>query len=659
MIHRFLLTSIATSAIALAATAADAQTLQVLRNNALTSVAAGAPGTSTGSVNISGIGAGQTLQGIDYRPASPRMLYSVSNTGQIYAINGRTGSAFAVGSPVAAAATPAGVSAGIDFNPTVDRIRYVTTSRTDLRLNQTNGTLAATDGTLAYAATDANAGQAPVVAGSAYTNNRAGATTTTLYNIDTRGGAAPARLVTQGNTTGTVGPNTGTLFTVGSTGVTTTNAVGFDIGQNGTAYATMTNPQTGVTSLYTVNLQTGSATLVGALAGNTTFTGLAVQLAPLSSFGTTANQAAAGNALDNFNAMINDGTMQMINGIDSFAGSPSTQSALLQALTPAAYQGLTDLSFGVVDAQETTVLRYARDLRGEGQMADGSVVNLDEAGRMAAWMSGGTRFGKTDANTDRYRTQFDSFYFTGGVDYRLAPTTAVGVFGGYNSTNASLTVADRAKGDLKSWYGGAYGTAKVGPVYLDAWGSYSDLDWRLYRALTFGAYSGSTYARTDGRVWAAGAQTGLSLALGAFEIEPFAAVRFADARINGFSETPGAAFALVVDDIRDKSLRTNLGGKIGTKLEIMGATIRPQLRGGWFHEFWPGRRSYGANFQQVGISSTSFQFMPTPFSDDYYNVGGAIAIGGGGPLSAYVDFDYQGDNEREFYNMSVGARFKF
>jgi uncharacterized protein with beta-barrel porin domain len=646
---------LATAAIAMAG-GADAAPLQLLRNNTLVTVDSAAPGTAAASVAISGIGAGQTLNGIDYRPASPRLLYGVSNVGQIYAINGRTGQATAVGAPIAAAATPAGIGTAVDFNPTVDRLRFVTTTGTDLRLNQTNGTLAATDGRPAYAGIDPNAAQVPTIAGGAYTNNVAGATTTTLYDIDTRNGTAAARLVTQGNAN--VSPNTGILFTVGSTGVTTTNAVGFDIGQDGVAYASLTNPTTGVTSLYTVNLATGAATLVGAVNGNTTYSGLAVQLASFQSMGATANQAAVGAVLDNFTGVPGEGTLALFNAIDGVAGQPGAQSALLQSLTPAGFSDLPLMSLNAVEAQETAILRYTRDLRGQATMPDGTTATLDDAGRFGIWSAGGSRFGKTDAAPDRYRTQFDEFHFMGGADFRLTPTTALGAFGGYSSTNASFAIGDASKGDLQSWFGGVYGTAAIGPFYVDGWGSYSDLDWRLYRMLSFGAASGSTAARTGGRVWAAGGSTGLSFSLSNFEIEPFAAIRFADVKVDSFTETNGTAWALSVGETRDKSLRSNVGARVGTKFEVMSAVVRPQLRGGWYHEFWNGRRSLTAAFQQPGIS-TPFSFQPTPMSGDYWNVGGALSISGGGPLSFYSDLDYQGDSDRKFYTMTIGARLKF
>ena len=87
------------------------------------------------------------------------------------------------------------------------------------RLNPNNGALAATDGTLTYATGDPNAAANPNVVGSAYTNSFNGATTTTLYGID----SALDILVTQNP------PNAGTLNTVGALGFNTSDAVGFDI----------------------------------------------------------------------------------------------------------------------------------------------------------------------------------------------------------------------------------------------------------------------------------------------------------------------------------------------------------------------------------------------------------------------------------------------
>jgi hypothetical protein len=174
-------------------------------------------------VRISGVAKGERLVGIDTRPATGG-LYAMGRSGQLYTVAPKTGVATKVGTPVALA----GSAVGFDFNPTVDRIRLVTSSGQNLRLVPDTGALAATDGVLAYALSDRAAGTTPKVAAAGYTNSVAGSTSTALYAID----AARDSLVTQGTTPGVtpaVSPNTGQLFTVGRLGLDVTATNGFDI----------------------------------------------------------------------------------------------------------------------------------------------------------------------------------------------------------------------------------------------------------------------------------------------------------------------------------------------------------------------------------------------------------------------------------------------
>ena len=630
-----------------------AQTVQTVRGgNTLVIATNSAPGTAISSVTITGLGAGQTVAGIDYRPAAPRILYAISNVGQIYTINVRTGVATAVGTPP----IPTISGVGFDFNPVVDRLRIVTQIGQNIRANPDTGALAATDGTLAYAPTDANAGAIPTVAAAAYTNNVAGATTTTLYVLDTRGALAPTRLATQGNAT--VSPNTGQLFTVGSTGVTSLGVAGFDIGSTGQAFATFTDPVSRVTSLYSINLGTGAATLVGALAGNTSHEGLAIALASFGSMATTANQAAVGNALDGFTGVPTGATLALLNAIDSVAGIPGAQSAALVALSPAAYSNLSEISLNAVEISETNVLRYARDLRGNATMPDGSTATLDDAGKIGAWFLGGARFGTYDAATDRPITRTGEVHVVGGLDYRFAPAIALGVFGGYSDTDARLTPSS-PQSKLKSLFIGGYGTANVGPFYVDAWGSYTDLDWDLRRSIVIGALFDQTNAQTKGRIWAAGASTGLSFDLGGVEVEPFAAVRYADIRIDGFTENGGSAAALAVGNLDRESLRSNVGLRVGADFEVGGATVRPQLHGSWYHEFRDRPQVITAGFTNPGLSTVPFGFTATLLDTDYYGASATINVAGNGPLSMVADYNVQFDKDRQIHAFTVGARLAF
>ena len=187
---------------------------------------------------ITGLQAGETVLGIDMRPATGQ-LYLLGSTSRIYAVNMSSGAASQVGTTPF---TPllAGTSFGFDFNPTVDRIRVVSNTGQNLRLDPNTGAVAVVDGTL-------NPGT-PTVSAAAYTNNFGGATTTALYVVD----ATTDKLYLQNP------PNNGTLVEVGALGINVTADNGFDIGgKTGKAYGIFSVGA--LTKIYTLNLSTGLA----------------------------------------------------------------------------------------------------------------------------------------------------------------------------------------------------------------------------------------------------------------------------------------------------------------------------------------------------------------------------------------------------------------
>jgi hypothetical protein len=217
---------------------------------------------------VSGLQPNETILGIDFRPATGQ-LYALGSTSRLYTLDPTTGVASAVAASFAPPAL-SGFSYGFDFNPVIDRIRVVAETNQNLVLNPDTGTVQTIAPNVAYALGDPNVGVDPNVVHSAYTNNFPGAASTTLFGIDT----GIDVLVTQNAATGalsTVGP----LLTVNAAA-----AGGFDIsGTTGTAYAALTPIGGSVSNLYTVNLATGTAILVGAINGGVVIT--AITVAPI------------------------------------------------------------------------------------------------------------------------------------------------------------------------------------------------------------------------------------------------------------------------------------------------------------------------------------------------------------------------------------------
>lgn len=264
--NRLASSSTAAAAIALllfAAAPANAILLYATSGNDLARFDSGATGVVT-SVPVTGLQAGESLVGIDVRPAN-QLLYAVGSSSRLYTINPLTGVATQVGS--AGAFTLNGTSFAVDFNPVPDRIRVISNTGQNLRLNPNDGALAATDTAITPAGV--------TITGAAYNHNGVGAATTTLYALDATNGV----LTTVGSINGSPNsPNGGIVGpTIGSLGLGTAldPRIGFDItGVNDeTHFASILTG--GTDKLYSINLSTGAATLVGTIGtGTTVYSGL-------------------------------------------------------------------------------------------------------------------------------------------------------------------------------------------------------------------------------------------------------------------------------------------------------------------------------------------------------------------------------------------------
>jgi len=240
--------------------------------NTLVRFALATPGTILGSTPVTGLVAGETLLGIDVRPASGQ-LFGLSNAGRVYTINPVSGAATLRSTlNVALSAT----SVGMDFNPVPDRLRVITDTGQNLRINVDDG-VTAVDGAVNPAGFQ--------VAGAAYLNAVAGATTTNLLNLDVTG----SRLTLQSP------PNNGTQVALGALGVTIGTASGFDVlSTAGTDAAYAVLNVGGTTGLYRVDVSSGATTLVGAVGGNPTLVGLA--LLPTDVAGPSTSTAVPANS---------------------------------------------------------------------------------------------------------------------------------------------------------------------------------------------------------------------------------------------------------------------------------------------------------------------------------------------------------------------------
>lgn len=270
--------------------------LALTKDMTLLHLSASRPSLPLASVQAKGLAAGDRLVGIDYRIARG-VLYGLGQSGRLYTLDADSGQA----SPVASepARLVAGSGYGMDFNPTVDRIRVVSDLGGNMRLHPDTGKAidgnpaqdnVQPDASLQYLPGDVAEGRRPVIMAAAYTYNARNDKITTLYGID----AATASLVMQGSREGDVpfvSPDKGGLRTVGSLRLPAWDVIGlapggqgygaiqeasFDISDVKNVAMLAARQTLGVTQLYEVNLQTGKATRLGRIDQGQPLAGLAI-----------------------------------------------------------------------------------------------------------------------------------------------------------------------------------------------------------------------------------------------------------------------------------------------------------------------------------------------------------------------------------------------
>ncbi len=184
----------------------------VTKTNDLLRFSSASPGTIISNRSIGGLQPGENVLGIDVRPASGQ-LYALGSTSRLYTINPATGAATQVGT--GAFAVPLnGTSFGFSFDPVADRIRVVSDTSLNMRLDPNTGAVVDSNPNLPGTQPDSFL-TATYTVGLAHTNPIAGATSSTLFGID----GANDWLVRLGGPGGSPSPNLGQITMIGPLGV--------------------------------------------------------------------------------------------------------------------------------------------------------------------------------------------------------------------------------------------------------------------------------------------------------------------------------------------------------------------------------------------------------------------------------------------------------
>ncbi|MCW1913336.1 DUF4394 domain-containing protein [Luteolibacter sp. GHJ8] len=253
-------------------------------DNRLVSFCDTAVASASPPMAITGLQSGDSLVAIDVRPLNQQLYGLARNTTSgglaLYHLSPETGTANLVGPAqplVDASGTPVATAANrfdIDFNPAVDRLRIVSTSGLNVRMNPNTGDYLDSSETTAGMNPDGPINGATTgVDGTAYTNNDPVTGITTQYTFDSSTdsiyiqNAPNSGTQTEGKTV-TISQIVGITAVRGFDIAPGVNAPSSNAAAPGSAYAILSTGL-GFTNLYRINLANGSPTFLGALSGYT------------------------------------------------------------------------------------------------------------------------------------------------------------------------------------------------------------------------------------------------------------------------------------------------------------------------------------------------------------------------------------------------------
>jgi trimeric autotransporter adhesin len=363
--------------------ATNSRFLALSNTNTLASFNPGNP-RAVRSIAVTGLKSGETLLGIDTRPANG-LIYGLTSASNLYTLDPNSGAASLV-STMSQPFTGTTV-AGFDFNPVADRLRLVGDNDQSLRINVDTGAVIV-DGNLAYAAGDANFGANPAVTAAAYTNAIASPTSTQLYDID-----AALDVLTLQNP-----PNNGTLTTIGALGTDFGTLGGFDI--ISTAEGTNAAFAVSNSTLYSIDLQTGAASNLGTIGSDgKTYQGLA----------TVANSSIAPTVVSVTpnNMGLGSAVVYDITGADRVAASLGNNPSVASSAAFDNFVGLYEVadSLGGIDTNGDGIVEL---LPGDAAYARAAISNRVKDVNIRA---GG------NASNDTTPTSFGNVFLTGGKFY--------------------------------------------------------------------------------------------------------------------------------------------------------------------------------------------------------------------------------------------------
>lgn len=465
-----------------------------------------------------------------------------------------------------------------------------------------------------------------------------------IGNVVNNGILAPGNSIGTLSVTGAVSMTPGSIYQaeIGATGVSDMLTVHGPIALGGTLQLVQTTVGVPLASSY--SLLSATAGISGAFSevqvydssgdlypflgadfstiGGTLMATVAANMSAFAAAGDTANEQAVGQALSTLSpssnligAALGLTAPNVVAAFNALSGEayPST-SSMIQQQSVYVREAVGARLRQSVTAPGVQPLGYAAKAAGPAtaELAPGLTPTL--------WAQGYGGWGETFSNGNAASISNSIGGFLIGADVAVLPNARAGLFGGFSQSQFNVD-ARSSSGSMDNYDIGLYGAAQFGGLALRAGLSYTWHDISMDRTVAFTGLSQALSAGYSVGTTQVFGELGYDVAVGTYAFEPFVGLAYVATNGASFTETGGSA-GLTGDIAAFDTFYTTLGVRAATSIQVMGATLIPNVTVGWQHAF--GDTGPTANMLFQG-GATPFQISGAPIAEDALMLGAGLS----------------------------------
>lgn len=253
-----------------------------------------------------------------------------------------------------------------------------------------------------------------------------------------------------------------------------------------------------------------------------------------------------------------------------------------------------------------------------------------EPRRLQMWASAFNQTGRLggDSQVGSGAVGSRTYGLVGGVDWRLSPTSSIGLATGFSDATSSND-ARATRISSSAYHLGAYGISRFGGLYLAGNASVSGIDNNSRRTVSALGVTQVQTADFQGAVVAANLEAGYAMRMADVAVTPFAGIGVSRYTADGYQETSQAAgnlgpLGLSVAGVRADSVPLSLGVRVaGEDMHPLGWRISRTGTIAWVHEFSTDRTVQAS---LAAIPGTAFTVTGAGIDRDILRVNAGLSV---------------------------------